>query len=164
MRCTSCDQWVRVIPDPDMISVFLCRDCTTYFRAQQDLTENIQAFGTQMGAELGVERAIRDTIYQYPQDEYYTVPDIDIPMHVRFNKRVYTRAFEDAQMDMYLKTYQIHRRVLEQLEQQMVRQTTFGYLAWKYESHAHLEANLFKIVLRFLPIFSNEVFKGSISV
>lgn len=126
-----------------------CMDCIRYLRSQESLRESVIQLGQKNGSELGIERAIRDTIYQYPEDEYYILPDIDIPKEVRFDKHRYIRAFQDAQYDSYLEVYQRHKNLIQDIQERCSKQLVYSYLIWKNEYSPLLDYQLFNFISSF---------------
>lgn len=148
IHCNTQEDWM--IDEIDETDEYLCSDCFRYTVSQEELTENIKQFAFQNGTELGIERGIRDTIYGYAKDEYYILPEIDIPEHVRFQKRLYTRTFEDAQQDAYEKVFQLHQPVIQELEQKFFREKTFRFLISKYQHSSIFEPRIFKYIDTFV--------------
>lgn len=142
-----CDCGCNLILD---FEIGMCRSCYQYALSQEDLFQNIRDLGTQKGTELGIERAIRDTIYKYPEDSLYLLDEIDIPEHVRFNKYEYTRAFENAQYDVYLKTYNIHRFVIQQLNFKHAKQNLTKHFIHTNRRSYLFEPQCIKLVCSFL--------------
>jgi hypothetical protein len=127
-----------------------CKDCIRYLRSQESLRESVILFAQKNGSELGLERAIRDTIYQHPQDEYYILPDIDIPKEVRFNKYLYARAFQDAQETTYLDVYQRHADLIQEMQHLCSKQLAYSYLIWKNKYSPLLDYQLFGGIRKYL--------------
>jgi len=149
IHCNTQEDWMLYEDMDENVEEYLCSDCLRYTVSQEELTENIKQLAFQKGTELGIERGIRDTIYGYAKDEYYILPEIDIPDHVRFQKRLYTRTFEDAQQDAYEEVFQLHQPLIIELEQKFFREKIFHFLISKYQHSSIFEPRVFKYIDTF---------------